>query len=346
MRRMTSMEAAFDALSHDHQRAALEELADAALTLYPLEGSPRARLINLSENATFAVEGADDGSRYALRIHRDGYHSRNAVASELAWAVALRRSGVVPTPTPVPGRDGAIIQSLAHATMPRPRNLVLFDWEEGVEPGIGDDLAGPFETLGAVTARMHRHARSWRRPAGFTRLTWDFGTSLGDETPHWGRWRDGMGVDGEREALFGRTVAAIGRRLARYGKAPERFGLIHCDLRLANLLIDGETVKVIDFDDCGFGWYMYDAATPVSFYEHEPQVPGLIDAWVRGYRSVAPLAAEDEAEIPTFVMLRRLLLVAWIGSHGETELAQSMGVAYTEGTVALCEDYLRRFGAG
>ena len=36
-------------------------------------------------------------------------------------------------------------------------------------------------------------------------------------------------------------------------------------------------VKVIDFDDCGFGWYMYDAATPVSFYEHEPQVPGLIE---------------------------------------------------------------------
>jgi hypothetical protein len=43
-------------------------------------------------------------------------------------------------------------------------------------------------------------------------------------------------------------------------------------------------------------------------------------------------------------MLRRLLLVAWIGSHAETELAQSMGVDYTEGTVGLCEDYLRRYG--
>jgi Ser/Thr protein kinase RdoA (MazF antagonist) len=89
---------------------------------------------------------------------------------------------------------------------------------------------------------------------------------------------------------------------------------------------------------------MYDAATPVSFYEHEPQVPRLIEAWVRGYRSVAPLATEDEAEIPTFVMLRRLLLVAWIGSHAETDLAQSMGVDYTAGTVGLCEGYLSKFG--
>ena len=43
-------------------------------------------------------------------------------------------------------------------------------------------------------------------------------------------------------------------------------------------------------------------------------------------------------------MLRRLLLVAWIGSHSETELAQEMGVGYTDGTVGLCEDYLRRMG--
>ena len=43
-------------------------------------------------------------------------------------------------------------------------------------------------------------------------------------------------------------------------------------------------------------------------------------------------------------MLRRMLLVAWIGSHSETDLAQSMGVAYTEKTVPMCEDYLSRFG--
>jgi Ser/Thr protein kinase RdoA (MazF antagonist) len=89
---------------------------------------------------------------------------------------------------------------------------------------------------------------------------------------------------------------------------------------------------------------MYDAATPVSFYEHEPQVPALLEAWLKGYRQAARLFAEDEAEIPTFIMLRRLLEVAWIGSHSETDLAKSMGIAFTEGTVALCDDYLGRFG--
>jgi Ser/Thr protein kinase RdoA (MazF antagonist) len=334
----------FDTFSHERRLECLRELAREATGRYELPERLTVELINFSENATYRVDDEASGRKWALRVHREGYHSRNAIASELAWLIDLRKTKVVTTPVPVKGKDGELIQSVGHPLMPRPRNVVLFEWETGSEPGIGDaDLAGPFEVLGEVTARMHLHSRQWRRPPGFDRLTWNFETSIGDR-PHWGRWRDGMGLDPEKLKLFGRTVDLIGRRLAAYGQSEQRFGLIHCDLRLANLLIDGKRVKVIDFDDSGFGWFMYDAATPVSFYEHDPKVPELIASWLAGYKRVTPLARDDEREIPTFVMLRRLLLVAWIGSHHETELAKSMGVPYSEGTAGLCEDYLRRFG--
>jgi len=332
----------FDSLSHEDQLPVLLDLANRALARYNLPPGSTAQMLNLSENATYRVN-TPDGRRFALRVHRDGYHSKQAIASELAWAIDLRQTGVVTTPNPVKGNDGEIIQEVPHARMARPRNVVLFDWETGAEPGIGEDLSEPFEVLGEITARMHIHARQWTRPSWFTRLTWDFETSLGEDNPHWGRWRDGVGMDHEKQQLFQRTVDLIGRRLKAHGKGAARFGLIHCDLRLANLLIDGKAVKVIDFDDCGFGWYMYDAATPVSFYEHEPQVPGLIESWVKGYRKQLALPKEDEAEIPTFIMLRRILLVAWIASHIEAEFPKSLGAGYTDGTLPLCEDYLRRF---
>jgi Ser/Thr protein kinase RdoA (MazF antagonist) len=116
---------------------------------------------------------------------------------------------------------------------------------------------------------------------------------------------------------------------------------VHADIRLANVLIDGPTIRVIDFDDCGYSWFMYDFATAVSFMEDHPRVPELQDAWVRGYRSVAELEPAAERELPTFVMLRRLLLVAWIGSHHTfaTEAAE-LGAGFTAGTCALAEDYL------
>ncbi|MCR4281523.1 MAG: phosphotransferase [Bauldia sp.] len=333
----------FEQLTHDGKLTCLLELAQSALANYGLTDSAPPVLINMSENATYRIDDPGTGRRFAMRVHRDGYHSRNAVASELAWLQALRADGVVITPIPLPGRNGELIQVVPHPAMPRPRNVVLFAWESGVEPSEKDHLFDKFELLGEVTARMHLHSLAWPRPARFERLTWDFRTSLGN-APHWGSWRNGMGLDPEKTTLFTRTVGLIEKRLERFGKAPDRFGLIHSDMRLANLLVDGDVVKVLDFDDSGFSWHLYDAATAVSFFEHEPHVPELMSAWLAGYRRVRDLPAEDEAEIPTFVMLRRMILVAWIGSHSETDLAQSMGVAYTATTVGLCDRYLLRFG--
>lgn len=332
---------AFDAMTPEGRLRCLTEVAGTALARYGLEGEPV--LINLSENATYRIDGADGRPRYALRLHREGYHARTGIASELAWLTALRRDGVALTPVPVAGADGELIQEVEDPDLGRSRHVVLFGWEDGREPSPNEDLAAKFEILGETSARMHRHVRTWRQPAGFERHVWDFETSLGAK-PHWGSWRDGIGVDAAALPLFARTVGVIGSRLERFGKGPERFGLIHADMRLANLLIDGDRVKVLDFDDCGFSWHLYDAAAAVSFFEHEPQVPDLLAAWVRGYRRVSALPAADEAEIPTFVMLRRLLLVAWIGSHADTDLARSMGEAYTAGTAALCERYLAGFG--
>ena len=322
----------------------LDRLAGAALTRYSLPPGAEARLLNLSENATYRVEAPATGERWALRVHREGYHPRAAITSELAWIDALRRDGVAVTPTPLPGMDGELIQTVSHETLGRSRHVVLFAWEAGEEPDEDrPDLRDRFEALGTLAARMHVHVRGWRRPRGFQRFAWNFDTMLG-RRPRWGRWRDGMGLGPETEALFARTVALIARRLRAFGTAPDRFNLIHGDMRLANLLIDGGATKLIDFDDCGFGWLMYDCATTVSFFEHRSEVPELVAAWVRGYRRVRDLSAENVSEIPTFVMLRRLLLVAWLGSHSETGLARSLGAGYTQGTEPLCEGYLSRFG--
>ena len=310
--------------------------AHAALPAYGLHPQATLSLLNVSENGTFAIDDPDAG-RSVLRVHRSGYHSIEAIRSELAWIDALRSDHVVSTPAYLPAADGS---SVVTAALPdgRTRQVVRFAWVEGAEPDA-TRLASDFVQLGAITARLHTHARTWSRPTGFTRFVWDYDTSIGDRG-WWGRWQDGLGMGAEELAVLGRLSEVLRHRLAAHGTGPERFGLVHADMRLANLLVCGDQVNVIDFDDCGFSWYLYDLASSVSFIEHEPYIPELIDAWVRGYRTVAELSAADEAELPTFVMLRRLLLVAWIGSHSATETAQEMGPEFTTMSCHLAEQYL------
>jgi Ser/Thr protein kinase RdoA (MazF antagonist) len=312
------------------------QLVQQALRLYDLPPNVTVALFCLSENETWKVE-APHGSKWALRLQRPGYQSKSSLSSEIAWLLALREAGVAATPVPVAGLNGEWIQVADQ------RNLVLFEWENGRQPEMEMDLGPCFETLGAVTAQLHTHSKKWERPEGFERFTWDFDAALG-EASRWGHLRDALGMNIKRLDLFDQTANLVRQRLEHYGSAPDRFGLVHCDLRLSNLLLHQKTLKVIDFDDCGFSWYMYDAAASLSFYEHLPQVPSLIQHWLEGYRTVSAIGKADEEEIPTFLMLRRLLLVAWVGSHSETELAQSLGVSYTQQTDALCTGYLRRFG--
>ncbi len=345
-----------------------DPFAEAALAPFGFSAAARLSLLSLSENATYRVDDPDaglagrtagdsapgsptagsvpagstpgspaSGGRTAvLRVHRTGYHPDGAVASELAWLQALRAETGLRTPAVFPAADGRQVVDITIG--PVTRQAVLFEFLPGTEPAE-DQLPEKFELLGEICGRMHQHSRDWARPVSFVRFTWDYDTCIG-ATPRWGRWQDGIGVGRDEHATLTRAADLMQLRLARFGKDPDRFGLIHADMRLANLLVSGPDIQVIDFDDCGFGWFLFDLGASLSFIEHDPRVPGLCDAWLRGYRTVLPLPDADAAEIPTFILLRRLQLVAWVGSHRFADSARELGAEFTAGACELAERYL------
>ncbi len=320
----------------------LGELANQSLTLWDLPKGASARLLNVSENATYLVE-AEGGFRAVLRIHRENYHSRRAIECELAWIEALGEARAVVTPGHYLGRNGAAIQEGRIDTLKDPRFMVLFHFVEGHEPDEQGDLTGPFEELGEIAARTHDHSAAWQRPENFERLTWDMAAVFGPKAT-WGDWRDGPNMTDAIRTVLEQVERCVTRRLAAFGQGPERYGLIHADMRLANLLIDANGTRLIDFDDCGFGWFLYDFAAGISFMEDDPRIPDLKAAWVRGYRKIRPLSAEEEGEIATFVMLRRLALLAWIGSRIEAPEPQALAPDFARVTAELGTKYLRSYG--
>lgn len=319
-------------------RSTYAALARDALPHWGFSDRAQTLLVNLSENATFRVW---EGSRTAmLRVHRAGYHDRVAIESELSWMAALRADLGLRTPVHVPTKAGAPVVTLAD-DRGRERHAVLFEVIDGTEPPP-DDLERHLPGLGAVAARMHAHVQTWQPPAEFTRFRWDVPATLGADA-RWGRWQHAPGVDGAALELLGRASRTAAERLADFGYSADRFGLIHADMRLANLLVAQE-VAVIDFDDSGFCWYLYDLAATLSFVEDDPRVPAWCAAWLRGYEQVRPLSVAERAMLPTFIVLRRLMLLAWLGSHHFTETARQLAPTYAAGTCALAETYLAGTG--
>jgi Ser/Thr protein kinase RdoA (MazF antagonist) len=303
-------------------------------------------LLCISENATYVVRDAGGAGPAVLRLNRPGYHHRDALASELAWTAALRSARVVCTPEWVPTRDGEPVAALTPVSPAGPpRHAVLFSFAPGKHPA--DAAGAALVEIGELAARLHAHSRSWSKPQWFQRFSWNLPAALGDgagKPGRWGDWRTGY-TAAERDVLQ-TAETQLRQALVHYGQAPERFGLIHADLRASNLLVDDQTaesgVTVIDFDDCGYSWFLYDLAASVSFLEHLPELPELVSGWLEGYRRTTrdPLEAADLAVVPALVMLRRLQLQAWSSSHADTEMVRSLGARFAEQTVEVADRYL------
>jgi len=310
------------------------ELLTEWLTFWPHTEGATATFINLSENHTYRIDVAGL-PRFILRLHRPGYQSTSAIESELAWIKALRNDTALPVPEPLPGTNGQLVQSVDG------RPGVLFTYQPGREALEADDTASLFHTLGRYAALAHNHAQTFALPPSFSRQKWSAAAIL-EADGLWGDWRKAPHVDGEIRKILDALDADLRLSLDAYGQTPDRFGLIHADMRLANVLIDGDTIRLIDFDDCGFCWFMYDFAAAISFFEDSPQVPVLRQSWLDGYTSIRQLAPADLEIIDSMVLLRRMALLAWVGSHHETDLARSHADNFARVTAQLASAYLSK----
>lgn len=274
----------FDDLSYAGQLRRLRGLALRALEAYDIIG-PRLKAIIHETNTTFRVDAAD-GSRYVLRIHAPSGRTAAAVQSELLWLAALCRDTDLTSPEPVPTRSGELLTIADDAGVPEPRICVLFRWIDG---RFFDDSLTPVHLacVGELTARLHLHSAGFQRPDGFVRGRVDALTGAARaamvhemqvEHPE-----DAAAAirlitencspeDGARAAQLISIVREIQRTV---GQGSETFGLIHADLNQWHYFFKRGAVRVIDFDDCGYGHHLYDLAVTLSEVNYRPNTPAL-----------------------------------------------------------------------
>jgi len=154
-------------------------------------------------------------------------------------------------------------------------------------------------------ARLHHHARQFRVPKSFVRPRWDDRGLVGHSADLLHGWSC---LTPRQKTLF----EAVGERLRpvtqQLGTGREVFGLIHGDLGFLNLLFHRGDVRAIDFDDCGFGYFLYDMAILLDHIESRKDYPTLRAAFIEGYRQQRSLPAEHESLLDLFLLARWVFL--------------------------------------
>jgi Ser/Thr protein kinase RdoA (MazF antagonist) len=152
-------------------------------------------------------------------------------------------------------------------------------------------------------AKLHHFAAHWHPPAGLSKRKYDWNGLFRKE-----------GVDGtlfneawsllpsEYIEPFKIIAERVNQVMDEWGKGPEVYGLIHGDLGMdANVLFwDGEP-RIIDFDDSGFGYYIFDLSIILEDSRDHQIQPRFRDALLDGYTQVRPLSESEIKNINLFL---------------------------------------------
>ncbi|MFC3182051.1 phosphotransferase enzyme family protein [Cypionkella sinensis] len=282
----------------------IEALADEAVSHW---NGKVIRMLRNRENAVFEV--ALPTGRAALRLHRMGYQDDAAIRSELWWCAALAAKGVA-VPAALPSRSGDFLVKLSNG-----RNASTIDWMEGDAFGeAGQPLPCPpdqrlprHHALGVLLAQVHTATDQLTLPPDFTRPRWDIDGLVG-EAPFWGRFWDHPAATPAQAETLRAARDFLRAQISEHKQNGGDFGPIHADVLRENILVNKDSLSLIDFDDSGFGFRLYDLGTALSQNLHEPDYPEIRDALVAGYAQTRPATA---ALADLFTLARCCASVGW-----------------------------------
>ena len=245
------------------------------------------------------------------------FRSEAGLRSQMLWLSDIRRAMRLPVPEPIPTATGSLAGRASVEGVPGYRHFVLLRWIPGEHKEANALTPSDFCSIGSYMAMLHRHAERYSPPEGFVRPRWDWDYLFGECAPQWSLGELVFSED-EMETLRS-TAELTWEKLLAIGEARNAFGIIHRDIHPTNFVFHERVPYAIDFDHCGWGYYLYDLARTYTLLEDTP----MQDALLAGYQRERPLPENHREILETFVAMRLMEAIHW-------ELNRLKGVPLSE----------------
>ena len=269
--------------------------------------------LGYSHNAVFKVSAADGD--YVLRLHPPGRVKAAELRSELQWLRAIRRDTDLIAPFPraavIDGKKD-LLAAVDHPQLPRIVYGCLFEYAPGVvRPAAEIDFGDAFR-IGVYLGKLHT-AGQFQPPPGFSRPRLDWEGLFGERSPY----HPGDNADLIQSEALAQTAARVREVMRGLGPGADEFGLIHADLLAKNILFHQGGAAALDFEYCGWGYYLYDLAPLLWQFKGEraADYEQLEDALWSGYVSIRPQADARRELLETLIAGRQLASCRWLAAN-------------------------------
>ncbi|MCY4072445.1 MAG: phosphotransferase [Chloroflexi bacterium] len=326
----------------DEQKRFWFGLARDVIELWGL-GASHLSWLGYSSNAVFKVS-APRGI-YVLRVHLPGRVRAEYLASELTWLQNLGLNTDLLAPAPVPLQEDAA--DLLFASL-RPARLApdavlcsLFKYIDGESKSARELSADDVGAVGAYLGQLHREGQ-FEPPDGFMRPRMDGEGLFGEESPY--SVRDSViATTAEQADTFGQVEKRLRTVMAAIDRGPDSFGLIHGDLLAKNILhCDGQPAA-LDFEYCGWGYFLYDLA-PLLWQlkgERPDDYRHLEEAMWSGYRSKTGLDERMRAHLEVLIAVRQLASCRWLQANAGHPALREIAPKLLEDRTSELRDFLK-----
>jgi Ser/Thr protein kinase RdoA (MazF antagonist) len=99
-------------------------------------------------------------------------------------------------------------------------------------------------------------------------------------------------------------------------------------------------VHIIDFDDAGFGFRMYDFATALVKNRDEPHYDAIKSSLFEGYRSHRVLSLGDEKSLDLFLALRDFSYLGWMEARRKEPGVEARMPGIRAATLAAAQKFI------
>lgn len=261
------------------------------------------KLVAERENTVYS--GYIDDKQYAIRFHRKGLRSAAELNAEMQLMSELSRQGVS-VPAPLISGHGNYIEQIDG------QYVDLITWLNGSELCSSNtrisavNRAEVISRFGREMGKLHLACDHWDPPGAFSRPRWDIEGLLGNK-PLWGKFWEGASLTAAESEILLESRNRL-KSILESESGNLDAGLIHADLVGENVLVNDAGIAFIDFDDCGWGFRLFDIATTLAKLEPEPDYAQLETKFLSGYREVRPM---DTRHFPLFRLIRACSYLGW-----------------------------------